>query len=254
MNDFHVIIPARYHSTRLPAKALAKIGPRSMVEHVCLRASESGAASVTVATDHQLIYDQVIQAGFNAVMTKIEHPSGSDRLFEAAELIGLEDKDVIVNVQGDEPFIPPQNIALVASLLSKQDFPMATLCCKINSAEEVLDPNSVKVIFNKNQSALYFSRSPIPYSREKPLTIDSQLSDDYYRHIGIYAYRKVFLKQYIHWPQGQLETMESLEQLRVLENGAKIGVACLDSAPPAGVDTEQDLKAANLYYNQSMVS
>jgi 3-deoxy-manno-octulosonate cytidylyltransferase (CMP-KDO synthetase) len=245
-----VIIPSRYHSTRLPAKALAKIGSLTMVEHVCHRANESGAASVTVATDHELIYDQVTQAGFKAVMTKPEHPSGSDRLFEAAELIGLDDKDIIVNVQGDEPFIPPENIALVASLLLNQDFPMATLCSKIETVEEVLDPNSVKVIFNKNQSALYFSRAPIPYCREKPLTAHSQMTSDYYRHIGIYAYRKLFLNQYIHWPQGQLEKMESLEQLRVLENGAKIGVACLNSAPPAGVDTPQDLKAANQYYSQ----
>jgi 3-deoxy-manno-octulosonate cytidylyltransferase (CMP-KDO synthetase) len=249
MTDFHVIIPARYESTRLPAKALVKIGSKAMITHVCERANESGASSVTVATDHQLIFDEVVKHGYTAVMTSESHPSGSDRVYEAAELIGLTDNDVIVNVQGDEPFIPPKNISLVASLIDNDTFSMSTLCCAISRAEEVLDPNVVKVIFDKNDKAIYFSRSVIPFSRDTQIVIGSQLPADYYRHIGIYAYSKLFLKQYINWQTGQFERIESLEQLRVIENGHAIKTACLDEAPPHGVDTQADLDKVREYYS-----
>jgi len=248
MTDFHVIIPARYESTRLPAKALVKIGDKSMISHVCDRANESGAKSITVATDHQLIFDEVVSEGYSAVMTSDKHPSGSDRLYEAAELIGLGDDDVIVNVQGDEPFIPPENISLVASLLDKEKFSMSTLCCEISDAEEVLDPNAVKVIFDKNDKAIYFSRSAIPFSRDTEIKVGAELPTNYYRHIGIYAYHKKFLQQYINWQPGRFELSESLEQLRVIENGYSIKTSCLEVAPPHGVDTQADLEKVREYY------
>jgi 3-deoxy-manno-octulosonate cytidylyltransferase (CMP-KDO synthetase) len=249
MTNFHVIIPARYESTRLPAKALVKIGDKSMITHVCERAAESGASSITVATDHQLIFDEVIAQGYSAVMTKKSHQSGSDRVYEAAEIIGLDDKDVIVNVQGDEPFIPFKNISLVASLIDEGSFSMSTLCCAISNAEEVLDPNVVKVIFDKSDKAIYFSRSVIPFSRDREIKVGCQLPTTYYRHIGIYAYSKQFLKSYIGWDTGQFELVESLEQLRVIENGFSIKTACLKLAPPHGVDTQADLDQVRRYYS-----
>lgn len=250
---FHVIIPARYQSTRLPAKPLSIIGDKPMIVHVCERAVQSGALSVTVATDHDEILQAVKKAGYNAVLTKINHPSGSDRVFEAAELIGLNDDDVIVNVQGDEPFIPYQNIQLVASLINSSESQiegsqMATLCCPIDSAKELIDPNIVKVIFNLIHKAIFFSRSVIPFNRDNPIKIGDDLTADYYRHIGIYSYTKKFLKQFIAWPQSQLEKTEALEQLRVIENGYAISIATLNELPPHGVDTKQDLENARQYY------
>ncbi|WP_444998315.1 3-deoxy-manno-octulosonate cytidylyltransferase [Aliikangiella sp. IMCC44359] len=249
MIEFHVIIPARYHSTRLAAKALATIGNKTMIEHVCYQAAQSGAQSITVATDDERIKTVVDAAGYSAVLTSEKHPSGSDRVYQAAEIVGLDEKDIIVNVQGDEPFIPPENIVLVASLLSKTDYPMATLCCQIESAEEVLDPNAVKVVFDKTARALYFSRSAIPFSRHHQIKLGQPLQADYFRHIGIYAYRKAFLKQFIHWSPSEHEQTESLEQLRVLDNGQNIAIACLDEIPPHGVDTQTDLDKARKHYN-----
>ena len=248
--SFHVIIPARYQSTRLPAKPLAMIGDKSMIEHVCERASESNALSVSVATDHIDIFNRVEKAGYKALMTKLDHPSGSDRIFEAAQALDLVDDDVIVNVQGDEPFIPASNINQVARLLENKTAKMATLCCKISNTSAIDDPDTVKVIFDKNQHAIYFSRSPIPYNRG-PQSDEEQL--DYYRHIGIYAYRFSFLQQYINWPASSLEKMEKLEQLRVLSQGQKIIIGQLDKAPQAGVDNANDLEQANRYY-QTMLN
>ncbi|TQV85839.1 3-deoxy-manno-octulosonate cytidylyltransferase [Aliikangiella coralliicola] len=248
MDSFHVIIPARYQSSRLPGKPLTQIGNQSMILHVCDRAKESGAESITVATDNNAILDEVQQHGYDAVLTREDHPSGSDRIYEAAEKIGLNDEQIIVNVQGDEPFIPAENISLVASLLSSPEDQMSTLCCPISEAEEVLDPNAVKVIFDKNGKAIYFSRSPIPYDRENIIKLGSPLSASYYRHIGIYAYRKSFLKQFISWSPSELESAESLEQLRVIENGFSIKIAALEKSPPHGVDTPLDLEKAKHYF------
>ena len=249
MTDFHVIIPARLQSMRLEAKALKLIGDKPMILHVCDQAAQSGAKSVTVATDDQQIVEAVEKAGFKAVMTRNDHASGSDRVYEAAELVNLSNDDIIVNVQGDEPFIPPDNIRLVASLLSGNKSEMATLCCPINSVEEALDSNAVKVVFNQEGLALYFSRSLIPFNRNHPVELDKPLIGNYFRHIGIYAYRKSFLKSFIGWPQSELEKTESLEQLRVLENGGSIGIASLDELPPPGVDTPEDLRKAREYYS-----
>ncbi|TQV77305.1 3-deoxy-manno-octulosonate cytidylyltransferase [Aliikangiella marina] len=247
MADFHVIIPARLQSTRLEAKALKLIGDKPMIHHVCEQSQLSGAKTVTVATDDHTILKSVESAGYQAVMTRADHASGSDRVFEAAEIIGLANEDSIVNVQGDEPFIPPSNIRLVASLLDT-NANMATLCCPIKTADEALDPNAVKVIFNTQGQAIYFSRSLIPYNRNQQVERGKPLASSYYRHIGIYAYRKSFLKSFINWPQSKLEKTESLEQLRVLENGASIAISPLTEMPPPGVDTPEDLEKARVYY------
>ena len=240
--NFHVIIPARYQSSRLPGKPLSKIGDLSMIERVCQRASNSGAQSVTVATDDQRILQCVKDAGYHAVMTKESHVSGSDRIFEAAEILGLDDDAIIVNVQGDEPFIPSENITQVAELLTDKKAKMATLCCSISSAEAD-DPNTVKVIFDKNQKAIYFSRSKIPFIREH----HKDNENHYYRHIGIYAYTKSLLASFVSWPESKLESAEKLEQLRIIENGENIYVGVLNSPPPAGIDTPNDLERANQF-------
>ena len=245
---FHVIIPARYQSVRLPGKPLLKIGDRTMIEHVCQRAKESNAESITVATDNQKILDCVKSAGFNAVMTNPNHLSGSDRIYEAAQILKLNSETTIVNVQGDEPFIPPENIAQVANLISKHKCKMATLCCAIAKPEEASNPNAVKVIFDKNSKAIYFSRAQIPYQREK-------ICDDtlvkYYRHIGIYAYTKSFLSDFVKWPESYLESTEKLEQLRAIENGVDIYIDTLEKPPPSGIDTQEDLEIARKYYLSS---
>ena len=249
---FHVIIPARYESSRLPAKPLAKIKNKEMILHVCERAKASGAVSVSVATDHLVIKKIVENAGFEAVMTRVEHGSGSDRIYEASEKLGLDDDAIIVNVQGDEPFIPIKNIQQVASIVANTDAKMSTLCCPINDESEVNSQNTVKVIFDKNNKAIYFSRSVIPFVRNKSINSDFS-SNNYFRHIGIYAYTKAFLKQFVRWPMSNLEKLEKLEQLRVIENGAEIHLNVLNSAPPAGIDTPEDLIRANQFIaNQTL--
>ena len=248
--NFHVIIPARYQSSRLPGKPLAKIGDSTMIEHVCMKAKLSGALSVTVATDHLDIKHCVERAGFNAVMTDSNHASGSDRIYQAAELLGLADEDIIVNVQGDEPFIPSENISQVASLITKYQTGMATLCCPIVDKHEANDPNAVKVIFDKNKKAIYFSRSIIPFVRGASTESDFA-EGNHFRHIGIYAYTKSFLSQFIKWSESELEKLEKLEQLRVIENGKPIYLALLNNSPPAGIDTPQDLIKANLVFRNN---
>lgn len=241
--SFHVIIPARYQSTRLPGKPLINIANKPMILHVCERAKESGAKSVTVATDHLEIKQVVELAGFNAVMTSEAHASGSDRIYEAALVLGLSDSDVIVNVQGDEPFIPSEIISQVANIVKHRNVGMATLCCPISDPEEASNPNVVKVIFDTDKKAIYFSRSLIPFNRNQGCRsiIDE---NTYFRHVGIYAYSKTFLKQFVEWPISTLEMNEKLEQLRVIQNGKSIYLEVLKQAPPAGIDTFEDLKSA----------
>lgn len=237
--NFHVIIPARYDSSRLPGKPLADIQGQSMIVRVCQQATLSHASSVTVATDDIRIFDHVRTSGYKAVMTQSTHQSGSDRIHEAANVLGLKDDEIIVNVQGDEPFIPPKNIEQVASLIANTAHPMSTLCAPIENEQEVSNPNCVKVTFNLMNTALYFSRSMIPYQTEESIEYKN-----YYRHIGIYAYRKSFLNEFISWPTSRLERMEKLEQLRALENGASIAIQALKEAPPPGVDSPEDLQLA----------
>lgn len=241
MTAFTVIIPARLSSSRLPEKALADIGGKPMVVRTAERAAQSAARAVIVATDHQRIFQACAEHGIQAVMTDEAHSSGTARLAQAAALIGLADDDIVVNVQGDEPLIPPELIARTAAKLAQSRAPMATAAHPVHDFAEFANPNCVKVVLDKQQNALYFSRAPIPYPRD---SADARLLPDPppLRHIGIYAYRAAFLKTYAALAEAPLERIESLEQLRVLWHGHPIAVELADGVPPAGVDTAADLQ------------
>jgi 3-deoxy-manno-octulosonate cytidylyltransferase (CMP-KDO synthetase) len=233
---FQVIIPARYASTRFPGKPLAEIGGKPMVVHVCERAARSGAAAVHVATDDERIAAAVRAHGHQAIMTRADHVSGTDRLAEAARKLRLNDSRIVVNVQGDEPLIAPKLIAQVARALDrKRDASVSTACHAIHDAAALASPNVVKVVMDAEGYALYFSRSCIPYPREPGAKC--------YRHAGIYAYRVAFLKQYSRLKPSPLEKAEALEQLRVLWHGRRIAVAVSEAEIPPGVDTLEDLEA-----------
>lgn len=243
--EFKVVIPARYGSTRLPCKPLLSIGGKPMIAHVCERALASGATDVLVATDDERIRRVVDRLGVHAVMTRPDHNSGTERIAEVADLRGWNPTDVIVNVQGDEPLIPPSAIQRVAAALARQSRAgMATLATPIGDYEEVSNPNVVKVVLDRLGYALYFSRAPVPWDRERfgSGVLESAGDRTWLRHIGLYAYTVGFLRRYIDWPASPLEAVESLEQLRILWNGAPIYVVCVTDAPPAGIDTEEDLQ------------
>jgi 3-deoxy-manno-octulosonate cytidylyltransferase (CMP-KDO synthetase) len=233
---FQVIIPARYASTRFPGKPLADIGGKPMVIHVCERAAQSGAAAVHVATDDERIARAVRAHGHEALMTRADHPSGTDRVAEAALLLGLRDDDIVVNVQGDEPLIASNLVLEVARTLhEKPDASVSSACHPIHDEASLGNPNVVKVVLDAKGYALYFSRSRIPYPREERAPC--------YRHAGIYAYRAGFLQRYAKLPPSPLEKVEALEQLRVLWHGHRIAVAVSETEIPPGVDTPQDLEA-----------
>ena len=239
---FTVIIPARLSSSRLPEKALADIDGKPMVVRVAERALQTNANKVVVATDHERIVTACQTHQVDSVLTSHQHSSGTTRLAEAAALLGLGDDEIVVNVQGDEPLIPIELIERVANVLSSSTAPMATAAHKVHDFAEFMNPNCVKVVLNHKQEALYFSRAPIPYPRDTMLANAQTLPEPKpLRHIGIYAYRVGFLKQYAAMAPSFLETCESLEQLRVLANGFPIAVDVLENAPPAGVDTAEDL-------------
>lgn len=241
---FTVVIPARMASTRLPDKPLADIGGLPMVVRVAQRALQSEASQVVVAADDERIVAACAAHGVQALLTRQDHLSGSDRLAEACQLLGLPDDAVVVNVQGDEPLIPPALINEVARVLSERpDASMSTAAHAIGSVEEFTNPNVVKVVMDARQMALYFSRAPIPWWREgqadsgfKALPSPAPL-----RHIGIYAYRAGFLALFPTLPPAPIETTESLEQLRALWHGHRIAVHVTPEAPGPGVDTPQDL-------------
>jgi len=241
---FKVVIPARYGSSRLPGKPLLMIAGKPMVFHVCDRAKEAGAEQIIVATDDRRILGAVNDYGFDAVMTRTTHESGTERLAEVAEIFQWHQDDIIVNLQGDEPLIPAEYISLAAQSLAAQSIAgIATLAAEIVESEEVFNPNAVKVVSDKLNYALYFSRAAIPWDREgfKQQQIGSIKSDTYFRHIGMYAYRVSFLQRYVQWDASALERIEMLEQLRILWEGEKILVAKVAKAPEAGVDTQEDL-------------
>lgn len=242
--SYHVIIPARYASTRLPGKPLADIAGKPMIQHVVEAAERSTASSVTVATDDQRIVDAVTGFGAQVVLTRDDHVSGTDRLQESAQLLGLGDDDIVVNIQGDEPLLPPKVIGQVADNLAANDWAvMSTLCEPIHDIAEYLNPNAVKVVAADDGRALYFSRSPIPMARDLALgdagAMPAALAA--FRHVGIYAYRVSFLHDYVRWPAHNLEQTEKLEQLRAMAHGAAIHVAAASASLPPGVDTPEDL-------------
>jgi 3-deoxy-manno-octulosonate cytidylyltransferase (CMP-KDO synthetase) len=242
--SFHVVIPARFASTRLPGKPLVDINGLPMIVRVARQASASGAREVVVATDDERIARAVRDAGFAAELTRTDHVSGSDRVMEVAERRGWEESEVVINVQGDEPLIPPSVIRQVASCLTAEPgFAAATLCEHVEEADYLFDPNVVKVVCGLDHGALYFSRAPIPYARDAFAQSTSVLppGGHWRRHIGIYAYRVGALRRFVTTPPGVLEQLESLEQLRLLENGMRIRVEVACEPVPGGVDTPADL-------------
>ena len=242
--QFKVVIPARFASTRLPGKPLLDIAGKPMIAHVCERAQEAGAEEIVVATDNEQIQAAVTPLGIRVVMTNPNHQSGTERIAEVARLCGWASDQIIVNLQGDEPLIPPALISEVAQALANQKLAgIATLAAKIESAEEIFNPNAVKVVLNKLSYALYFSRAPIPWERDSFKSVAGEPSGkiDYLRHIGMYAYTVGFLERYCAWESSTLETIEALEQLRILWHGEAIAVSVVDKTPQAGVDTPEDL-------------
>jgi 3-deoxy-manno-octulosonate cytidylyltransferase (CMP-KDO synthetase) len=242
---FKVVIPARYGSTRLPGKPLLNIAGQPMIAHVCQRAIEAEAEEVVVATDDQRIFDAVSEMGINVVMTDAGHQSGTERINEVAVQLGWNEDDIVVNLQGDEPLIPSAYIKDVALALgNQQKAGIATLAAEIKDIEEVFNPNSVKVVLNKQGYALYFSRAPIPWDRNSFSATGGEIpqSMPYLRHIGMYVYTVKFLKDYCLWQSSVLETVESLEQLRILWYGEQILVKTVAKTPEPGVDTQADLE------------
>ncbi|MDA1302322.1 MAG: 3-deoxy-manno-octulosonate cytidylyltransferase [Proteobacteria bacterium] len=235
--NFSVIIPARYASQRLPGKPLRDIVGKTMIQRVYEQALQSRAVDVVVATDDRRIHDVVTGFGGRACMTSDRHASGTDRLQEAASQLGYTEDDVVVNVQGDEPLIPPAVINQVADNLVESGAMMATLCEPIGRLSDFQDSNVVKVVTDQDDFALYFSRAPIPWPRDTPT--DLTLAR---KHLGIYAYRVSMLNRFVTWQPAPVEQTEKLEQLRALFHGIRIHTAISDCLIPAGVDTEADLQ------------
>ena len=242
---FSVIIPARFASSRLPGKPLADIAGKPMIQHVFEKARQSGASRVIIATDNKNVAQVAKDFGAEVCMTAEHHNSGTERLAEVVEKLAIADDEIIVNIQGDEPLIPPRIVRQVAENLANFKVNMASLAVKIQEPQELFNPNVVKVLTDKNGYVLYFSRSAIPYDRDQFMNLQepakAQLADIYWRHIGIYAYRAGFLQRYAEMSVSPLETIESLEQLRVLWHDYPIAVETAKEAPAAGVDTQEDL-------------
>ena len=248
--SFIVAIPARYGSTRLPAKPLREIGGVPMVLRVARRALQAGARQVVVAVDDPRVAAALDgQAGVDVCMTRVDHASGSDRLAECAAHYGWAEDAIVVNLQGDEPFAPAAGIRAVAQALAEDDAPMATLATPLLDAEQLFDPNVVKLVRALNGRALYFSRAPLPWARDAFAIEREALPADapFLRHIGIYAYRAGFLARYTRMRRTPLEQAESLEQLRVLEHGHAIAVRLTPEPFPPGIDTPADLERAEAW-------
>lgn len=247
MTDFVVAIPARYAASRLPGKPLRQLGGEPLVLHVARRALQAGAGEVWVATDDQRIADALSgPAEVKVAMTAASHASGTDRLAECARIAGWADDTVVVNLQGDEPFAPAAGIRAVAEALVNGTAPMSTLATTVEDAPTLFDPNVVKLVRNVRNEAMYFSRAPIAWHRDGFARSREALPEGHawLRHIGIYGYRAGFLQQFAAMPPGQLEQVESLEQLRVLEAGYPISVAISPEPFPPGIDTPEDLERA----------
>jgi len=236
---FTIIIPSRFDSERLPGKALLDIAGKTMIQRVYEQTIQSDAVKVIVATDDQRIADTVAAFGGDVCMTSASHLSGTDRIQEVVSIRGFEQDEIIVNVQGDEPLIPPEVINQVAGNLQKSSMPMATLFEQITTLEDLKDPNIVKLVCSVDDRALYFSRAPIPFDRDLVTTMDK---GSFKRHIGLYAYRASLLNDFVSWKADELELIEKLEQLRVLRKGFEIHVAEAVKTIPPGIDTEKDLE------------
>lgn len=258
---FKVIVPARYASSRFPGKPLADIGGKPMVVRVMERAQASGAAEVWVATDHPDVAAAVESAGGNVILTRADHPTGTDRLGEVVSRLGWGDDEIVVNVQGDEPLIDPVLVANVAADLSADvEAAIATAAHPIETLEEFLNPAAVKLVCDQRGRALYFSRAPIPFPRDAylagQLDAENRLPRGVtpLRHVGLYAYRVGFLRAYSGLTPAPFESVEMLEQLRALWHGYSICVRILADAPPAGVDTPEDLERVRALLGSSTSS
>ncbi|MDH5572768.1 MAG: 3-deoxy-manno-octulosonate cytidylyltransferase [Gammaproteobacteria bacterium] len=247
---FRIVIPARYASVRLPGKPLREIGGKPMLQHVYEKACCSSADEIIIATDDQRIYDIASTFANKVCMTSDQHTSGTERLAEVAQQYNFADNDIIVNLQGDEPLMPESCIEQVADALHQnKEAQIATLCTAIDSIEDVFDPNIVKVVRDSKDFALYFSRAPIPWYRGKFDQTPAQMPDEahlHYRHIGLYAYRAAYIRNYINSDKTLLENAESLEQLRALWHGDRIIVPVANDIPGPGVDTEEDLQKVSV--------
>lgn len=243
--DFIVAIPARHGASRLPGKPLRLIAGTPMVVHVARRALAAGARQVIVATDDERIALALAGEALTVCMTRADHGSGTDRLAECAVQLGWRDEQIVVNLQGDEPFAPPEGIRAVAEILAAGSAEMATLATPVQDSETLFDPNAVKLVRDAHGMALYFSRAPIPWQRDR-FARDrlGAVGGEALRHIGIYAYRAGFLRRFAQLPPGRLEQLEALEQLRALEAGHRIAVGLTPVPFPPGVDTEADLARA----------
>ncbi|CEK10005.1 3-deoxy-manno-octulosonate cytidylyltransferase [Legionella hackeliae] len=236
---FHVIIPARYQSTRLPGKLMMEIDGLTVIQRVYQQALKANPTSIIIATDNLIIAEHAESFGATVQMTAVHHQTGTDRIAEVVASVPFASDDIIVNVQGDEPFIAPQLISQVAESLSISQTPMATLCWPLESYQQLNNPNIVKVVRDCWNNALYFSRSAIPANRDEPENIKQV-----FRHIGLYAYRASFLLDFVKWPVCALEASEALEQLRVLWAGHKIRVEQACTQPLQDINTQEDLLLA----------
>jgi 3-deoxy-manno-octulosonate cytidylyltransferase (CMP-KDO synthetase) len=243
-----IMIPARYGSSRLPGKPLLDIAGHPMVIRVAMAVEACGADHIVIATDDDRIRAVVESAGFTVVMTRADHPSGTDRLQEAADQLGLQPDDIVVNVQGDEPLMPVTNVLQVARLLEDSSgAQVATLYEPVSDLTLVTNPNAVKLVQRGNGEVMYFSRAGIPFDRDNTQVATASI---WKRHIGLYAYRKRALDAFVGWPESPLEQLERLEQLRFMENGAVIVAASAASPVPAGVDTQADLDAVRVLFER----
>ena len=244
--SFKVIIPARYASERFPGKPLIDIKGKPMIERVHESAAASKASSVCIATDDKRVASAVAAFGGECVMTRPDHPSGTDRVHEAAHALGMKGHEVIVNLQGDEPLMPAEAIDQVAEAIAGQQVQMATLCEPITRAADLFDPGVVKVVRDEQQRARYFSRAPVPWDRNTFTSSTSSPAElpengHWFRHLGIYAYTYALLDDFVRWPPAMMEEVECLEQLRVVEKGINIHVGQTSVPIPPGVDTPEDL-------------
>ena len=249
---FHVVIPARFASTRLPGKPLLTIAGRPLIQWVWQSAVQSKAASVVIATDDERIRSAAVKFGADCVMTSVDHASGTDRIAEAARARGFSGDDIVVNLQGDEPAMPPAVVARVAEALREaQGSDIGTAVAPIESLQQFLDPNCVKALRAADGRALYFSRAPVPWPRDNIVDGRPAAFPGAWRHIGIYAYRVRSLLQFAAWSPTPLEMAEKLEQLRALEHGMHIHLVALKEAPSAGIDTPADLERVRAEWPQA---